>query len=58
MSQLSQKKIAIQRVLEEFIVNAKKFNQISLVLIGWDLVQNTIKINCSDNEIVLKEKLF
>ena len=54
----SEKKIAIQRVLQEFMVNMKKYSQASFVVIGFDLVQNTIKISYSDNGIGFAEKLI
>jgi signal transduction histidine kinase len=38
-----EKKITIQRVLQEFMVNMKKYSQASFVVIGFDLVQNIIK---------------
>jgi signal transduction histidine kinase/predicted negative regulator of RcsB-dependent stress response len=53
-----EKKIAVQRVLQEFMVNMKKYSQASFVIIGFDLVQNTIKINYSDNGVGFKEKLI
>ena len=53
-----EKKIAIQRVLQEFMVNMKKYSLASFVIIGFDLVQNTIKISYSDNGIGFAEKLI
>ncbi|MDG2430862.1 tetratricopeptide repeat protein [Flavobacterium sp.] len=58
-----EKKIAIQRVLQEFMVNMKKYSQATFIVIGFDLVQNTIKISYSDNgvgfanELILKNGL-
>jgi signal transduction histidine kinase len=53
-----EKKITIQRVLQEFMVNMKKYSQASFVVIGFDLVQNTIKINYSDNGVGFAEELI
>jgi signal transduction histidine kinase len=53
-----EKKIAIQRVLQEFMVNMKKYSQASFVVIGFDLVQNTIKINYSDNGVGFAKELI
>lgn len=53
-----EKKIAIQRILQEFMVNMKKYSQASFVVIGFDLVQNTIKINYSDNGVGFAEELI
>jgi signal transduction histidine kinase len=39
-SLLHPKKNYIQRVLQEFMVNMKKYSQASFVVIGFDLVQN------------------
>ncbi|WP_339919597.1 hypothetical protein [uncultured Flavobacterium sp.] len=36
----------------------KKYSQVSLELIGFDLEQNTLKIDCSDNGIGFTEKLI
>lgn len=54
----TEKKIAIQRVLQELMVNMKKYSQASFVVIGFDLEQNSIKIDYSDNGIGFSEKLI
>jgi signal transduction histidine kinase len=51
-----EKKIAIQRVLQEFMVNMKKYSHASFVVIGFDLAQNIIKISYSDNGVGLSKK--
>ena len=53
-----EKKIAIQRVLQEFMVNMKKYSQASFVIIGFDLAQNTIKISYSDNGVGFAKELI
>ena len=54
----AEKKIAIQRVLQELMVNMKKYSEASFVIIGFDVEQNTIKINYSDNGVGFPEKLI
>ena len=54
----TEKKIVIQRVLQELMVNMKKYSQASFVVIGFDLEQNSIKIDYSDNGIGFSEKLI
>lgn len=54
----AEKKIAIQRVLQELMVNMKKYSEASFVIIGFDLEQNTLKINYSDNGVGFSEKLI
>jgi glucose-6-phosphate-specific signal transduction histidine kinase len=53
-----EKKIAIQRVLQELMVNMKKYSQASFVIIGFDNGQNNLKIDYSDNGIGFSEKLI
>ena len=53
-----EKKIAIQRVLQELMVNMKKYSQASFVVIGFDKEYNKLKINYSDNGIGFSEKLI
>jgi signal transduction histidine kinase len=52
------KKIAIQRVLQELMVNMKKYSQASFVVIGFDSNQNSLLIDYSDNGIGFSEKLI
>lgn len=54
----TEKKIAIQRVLQELMVNMKKYSQASFVIIGFDIEQNSLKIDYSDNGIGFSEKLI
>ena len=54
----NEKKIALQRVLQELMVNMKKYSQASFVVIGFDNEQNDIIINYSDNGIGFSEKLI
>ena len=54
----TEKKIAIQRVLQELMVNMKKYSQASFVVIGFDMGQNKLKIDYSDNGIGFSEKLI
>lgn len=54
----AEKKIAIQRVLQELMVNMKKYSQASFVVIGFDKVQHFVKIEYSDNGIGFSEKLI
>ncbi|WP_233588589.1 MULTISPECIES: tetratricopeptide repeat protein [Flavobacterium] len=54
----TEKKIAIQRVLQELMVNMKKYSQASFVVIGFDMEQNSLKIDYSDNGIGFSEKLI
>ncbi|WP_245712027.1 tetratricopeptide repeat-containing sensor histidine kinase [Flavobacterium gillisiae] len=53
----TEKKIALQRVLQELMVNMKKYSQASFVVIGFDSDQNNLKIDYSDNGIGFSEKL-
>jgi signal transduction histidine kinase len=53
-----ERKIAVQRVLQELMVNMKKYSQASFVVIGFDNLQNDIIINYSDNGIGFAEKLI
>jgi len=54
----TEKKIAIQRVLQELMVNMKKYSQGSFVVIGFDMEQNKLKIDYSDNGVGFSEKLI
>lgn len=54
----TEKKIAIQRVLQELMVNMKKYSQASFVVIGFDMEQNVLKIDYSDNGVGFSEKLI
>ena len=54
----AEKKIGIQRVLQELMVNMKKYSEASFVIIGFDVEQNTLKINYSDNGVGFSEKLI
>ena len=54
----AEKKIAIQRVLQELMVNMKKYSQASFVVIGFDMEQNSLKIHYSDNGVGFSEKLI
>lgn len=54
----TEKKIALQRVLQELMVNMKKYSQASFVVIGFDAEHHTIKIDYSDNGIGFSEKLI
>ncbi|WP_245744912.1 tetratricopeptide repeat-containing sensor histidine kinase [Flavobacterium frigoris] len=53
----TEKKIALQRVLQELMVNMKKYSQASFVVIGFDCDQKNLKIDYSDNGIGFSEKL-
>lgn len=52
------KKIAIQRVLQELMVNMKKYSQANFVIIGFNTIQNNIIIDYSDNGKGCSEKLI
>lgn len=52
------KKIAIQRVLQELMVNMKKYSQASFVIIGFNTIQNNIIIDYLDNGIGCSQKLI
>jgi signal transduction histidine kinase len=54
----NEKKIALQRVLQELMVNMKKYSQANFVIIGFDSDQNNVKIDYSDNGVGLSEKLI
>lgn len=54
----AEKKIAIQRVLQELMVNMKKYSQASFVVVSFDLEHNTIKIDYSDNGIGFSDTLI
>ncbi|MCW2119609.1 hypothetical protein [Flavobacterium sp. 7A] len=52
------KKIAIQRVLQELMINMKKYSQATFVVIGFDSQENRLLIEYSDNGIGFTEKLI
>ncbi|WP_418263097.1 tetratricopeptide repeat-containing sensor histidine kinase [Flavobacterium faecale] len=52
------KKIAIQRVLQELMVNMKKYSQANFVIIGFDTVENKVIIDYSDNGIGCSQQLI
>ena len=54
----TEKKIAIQRVLQELMVNMKKHSQASFVIIGFDMEQNTLRIDYSDNGVGFSQQLI
>ncbi|OAB25200.1 hypothetical protein SAMN05444395_101155 [Flavobacterium fryxellicola] len=54
----NEKKIALQRVLQELMVNMKKYSQANFVIIGFDSDQNNVKIDYSDNGVGFTEKLI
>ena len=54
----TEKKIAIQRVLQELMVNMKKYSQASFVVIGFDMEQNSLAIDYSDNGVGFSEQLI
>jgi signal transduction histidine kinase len=53
-----EKKIALYRVLQEFMVNMKKYSRANFVVIGFNVSNNTIAIEYSDNGIGTTEKLI
>ncbi|RZJ52000.1 MAG: hypothetical protein EOO44_13175 [Flavobacterium sp.] len=52
-----EKKIALQRVLHELMVNMKKYSQASFVVVDFDVIENNIQIKYSDNGIGIEDKL-
>lgn len=54
----SNKKIAIQRVLQELMVNMQKYSQAKFVIIGFNSEENNLLITYSDNGIGCSEKLI
>lgn len=54
----NEKKIALQRVLQELMVNMKKYSQANFVIIGFDSDQNNVIIDYSDNGVGFSEKLI
>ncbi|MBG6062232.1 signal transduction histidine kinase [Flavobacterium sp. CG_9.1] len=54
----NEKKIALQRVLQELMVNMKKYSQANFVIIGFDSDQNNVIIDYSDNGVGFTEKLI
>ncbi|SDG94632.1 hypothetical protein SAMN04488062_103167 [Flavobacterium omnivorum] len=54
----NEKKIALQRVLQELMVNMKKYSQANFVIIGFDSDQNNVIIDYSDNGLGFTEKLI
>ena len=51
------KKIILYRVLQELMVNMKKHSKANIVLIGFEMTKNDLKIEYSDNGIGIKEGL-
>jgi signal transduction histidine kinase len=54
----NEKKIALQRVLQELMVNMKKYSQANFVIIGFDSDQNNVIIDYSDDGVGFTEKLI
>ena len=54
----NEKKIALQRVLQELMVNMKKYSQANFVIIGFDSDQNNVIIDYSDNGVGFTGKLI
>lgn len=54
----TEKKIAIHRVLQELMINMKKYSQANFVVIGFDGQQNKLIIDYSDNGIGFSEQLI
>ena len=54
----TEKKIALHRVLQELMVNMKKYSQASFVVVGFDTNHENIQIDYSDNGIGFSEKLI
>ena len=54
----AEKKIALYRVLQELMVNMKKYSQASFVVIGFDIEQNGLKMDYSDNGIGFSQTLI
>ena len=53
-----EKKIALYRVLQELMINMKKYSQAGFVVVGFDRDYNAIKIDYSDNGVGFSEKLI
>ena len=53
-----EKKIALYRVLQELMINMKKYSQAGFVVVGFDRDHNAIKIDYSDNGVGFSEKLI
>ena len=51
------KKIILYRVLQELMVNMKKHSKANIVLIGFEMTKNDLKIEYSDNGIGIKDGL-
>lgn len=54
----NEKKIALQRVLHELMVNMKKHSRANFVIIGFDSDQNNVIIDYSDNGVGFTDKLI
>lgn len=54
----TEKKVSIHRVLQELMVNMKKYSQASLVVIGFEKEKNILKISYTDNGVGTAEKLI
>ncbi|MEN9907589.1 MAG: hypothetical protein RLZZ540_730 [Bacteroidota bacterium] len=52
-----EKKIALHRVLQELMINMKKYSQANFVVIGFDCQQNQYIIDYSDNGIGFSEQI-
>lgn len=55
---VTEKKVAIHRVLQELMVNMKKYSKASLVVIGFEKERNIVKISYSDNGVGIAEQLI
>ena len=53
----SDKKRELYRVLQELMVNMKKHSQAKIVVIGFEMTKNELKIDYSDNGIGIKKEL-
>jgi two-component sensor histidine kinase len=54
----NEKKIAVYRVLQELMVNMKKYSQATFVIIGFDMDSHLIMIEYTDNGIgILKDQI-
>ncbi|CAM4103776.1 ATP-binding protein [Flavobacterium antarcticum] len=53
-----EKKIALYRVLQELMINMKKYSQAGFVVVGFDRDQHGIQIDYSDNGVGFSEKLI
>lgn len=58
LSVQSEKKIALHRVLQELMINMKKYSQASFVVLGFDCDQNNIYVDYTDNGIGCSKKII